>query len=408
LQNRICQITSLAGPSWNNGLTRFDEEAMRALVTFRKCDDYDPGHLASVVQKILEDLGGATLFFKRGDRVLLKPNLLMASGPSAAVVTHPAFVEAVAALVIDAGATPFVGDSPPIGHLARALTKSGYDPFMKRMGIQAAPFLEKTAVEFADGRLFRRLDLAREVFEFDAVINLAKLKTHSQMFLTLAVKNLFGTVIGSDKATWHLRAGKDYESFATVLAQILEAVNPRLSIVDGILGMEGKGPSGGSPRQLGIIGASADAVALDACICRLLGFKVENLRTCVVGESLGIGTTRADQIDVVGDTLHKFPLKDFKPPRMVTVTWDLSAGNPARRFLEKRIATRPRIDSSRCSGCRTCLTHCPPQAISEQDGSMVINYEKCISCFCCQELCSEKAIDVVEPLLGRLLSRFSR
>jgi Pyruvate/2-oxoacid:ferredoxin oxidoreductase delta subunit len=279
---------------------------------------------------------------------------------------------------------------------------------MKRMGIKAAPFLEKTTVEFPDGRLFRRLDLAREVFEFDSVINLAKLKTHSQMFLTLAVKNLFGAVIGSDKVAWHLRAGKDYEAFATVLVQILEAVKPRLSIVDGILGMEGRGPSGGSPRHLGIVGASADAVALDASICRLLGFKVEDLRTCVVGESLRIGTTRADQIDVVGDVLHDFPLKDFKPPRLMTVTWNLSAGNPARRFLEKRIATRPRIDSSTCSGCRTCLTHCPPQAISEREGSMVINYEKCISCFCCQELCAERAIDVIEPLLGRMLSRLSR
>jgi len=103
-------------------------------------------------------------------------------------------------MVIDCGATPFLGDSPPCGKLSRVLTKSGYDPFMKRLGVQAVPFMEKISAEFPDGRLYRRIDLAREVFEFDKVVNLPKLKTHCEMTLTLAVKNLFGVIVGADKA----------------------------------------------------------------------------------------------------------------------------------------------------------------------------------------------------------------
>ncbi|MEJ2716036.1 MAG: DUF362 domain-containing protein, partial [Deltaproteobacteria bacterium] len=240
---------------------------MQTVVSIRRCEDYDPAQLRSALESALEDLNGPDSFVKRGERVLLKPNLLKSATPSQAVVTHPAFVEAVASLVIDAGATPLVGDSPPLGNLSRVLSKSGYDPFMKRLGIQAAPFVDPLPVEFSESRLFRKIDLSREVFQFDAVINLAKLKTHSQMVLTLAVKNLFGTIVGTDKAAWHLRAGKDYESFATALVQIVDAVKPRLSLVDGILGMEGNGPNSGIPRHLGIIGASADAVALDASIC---------------------------------------------------------------------------------------------------------------------------------------------
>ena len=195
-------------------------------------------------------------------RIYSSPRLL-----DEAVVTHPAVVEAIASMVIDAGATPFIGDSPPLGNLPKVLLKCGYEPFMKKMAIQAVPFVEKLPVEFSTGRLFRRMDLAREVFEFDAVINLAKLKTHTQMMLTLAVKNLFGTVIGTDKASWHLRAGKDVDCFATVLVQIFEKIRPVLSIVDGILAMEGNGPNSGDARHVGILGASTDAVALDSIIC---------------------------------------------------------------------------------------------------------------------------------------------
>jgi uncharacterized protein (DUF362 family)/NAD-dependent dihydropyrimidine dehydrogenase PreA subunit len=382
---------------------------MQTIVSIRPCEDYDPARLKATVESALEDLmSGPGSFVKRGERILLKPNLLKSAQPSQAVVTHPAFVEAVASLVIDAGATPLIGDSPPLGNLPRVLSKSGYDPFMKRLGISPVPFVDPVPVEFGEGRLFRRIDLSREVFEFDAVINLAKLKTHSQMVLTLAVKNLFGTVIGTDKAAWHLRAGKDYDGFATALVQILDAVKPTLSMVDGILGMEGNGPNSGIPRHLGIVGASADAVALDASICRLLGLPVETVRTCVIGESLGVGVAAKDRIRVVGSELDRFPLTDFLLPKSMTMTWNLSRRNPFRKFLENHLVTRPRIDSSACSGCKICLEHCPPGAITEEDGEMEIDYRKCISCFCCHELCSGDAIRIVQPRLARLLSSISR
>ncbi len=378
---------------------------MESLVSIRSCEDYDPSRLISVMERVISDLGGPGLFFSRGERVLLKPNLLISAVPERAIVTHPAFVEAMASLIIDAGAKPFIGDSPSIGNLPRVLAKSGYEPFMKRMGIEAVPFREKAPRECGEGRIFRRIDLAREVFEFDRLINLAKLKTHCQMVLTLAVKNLFGTVIGMDKAAWHLRAGKDYDGFATVLAQIVEEVKPALSLIDGILGMEGNGPSGGTPRHIGIIAASKDAVALDATICRLVGFRVERLRTCVMAASLGMGITALDLIRVLGDELNGFPLSDFKPPKSMTVMWNLSQGNLVRRFLENQMVTRPRIDSDICVLCKECRDHCPPAAISDSDGKMIIDYRKCISCFCCHEVCTTKAIDLVQPRFARFLSR---
>lgn len=381
---------------------------MKSTVSIRACEDYEPRPLAAAVESAFADLGGIHNFVRPGDKVLLKPNLLKAANPSEAVVTHPALVEAVASRVLDAGGTVYVGDGPPLGNLKRVLSKSGYDPMMKKLGISPAPFLERLPVDFPEGRLFRRIDLAREVFEFDAVINLAKLKTHAQMVFTLAVKNLFGAVIGTDKASWHLRAGKDIDTFATVLVQIYERIKPAISFVDGILAMEGYGPTSGDPRRVGIVAASTDAVALDAVICRLMGFDAKILRTCVIAHELGVGTAEAGEISVVGDSVVGFPLRDFKMPKSVGITWDLSDWNPVKRFLENHVITKPAIDAEACQACGICANHCPPAAISEVGGVMRIDRKKCISCFCCHELCSSKAVRIVQPFFGRFLSRISR
>jgi len=381
---------------------------MKSIVSVRKCEDYSPQQLERAVADVLDDLGGLASFVRRGDRVLLKPNLLQSAAPAKAVVTHPAFVETVAAMVIDSGAKPFLGDSPALGNLSRVLSKSGYDPFMNRMDVAAVPFVEKAPFVWAEDRLFRHLGIANEVFQFDAIINLAKVKTHCQMFLTLGVKNLFGTIIGMDKASLHLTAGKDWDTFATALVQIYERVRPAVSLVDGILSMEGDGPNSGKPRQLGIVAGSKDAIALDATLCTLLGFRVDQLRTCEIGRNLGVGIADRDRIQVVGDDLYGFPLRDFKAPKSMTMTWNLSQGNLIRKFLENHVTTRPAIDPAECNHCGVCSSHCPPRAIDDVNGTMVVNRRKCISCFCCHELCSSDAVKIVRPFLGRVLSSVSR
>ncbi len=381
---------------------------MQSIVSIRQCHSYDVGLLRGVIERSLDDIGGLSQHVKTGDRVLLKPNLLLWAKPEKAIVTHPAFVEAVAGLVKDAGGKLFIGDSPPIGMLRSVLGKSGYKPFMERLDVTPVPFSEKKLVEIAKGRTFRRIELAKEVFDHDVVINLPKLKTHGQMLLTLGVKNLFGTVIGSDKPSWHLRAGRDYDTFATVLVQIYEAVRPAVTVLDGILAMEGDGPNNGTPRHLGLVGASEDATALDATVCRLVGYPVESFRTCVIAQSLGVGISDADRIDVTGDELTGLPLSDFAPPGSLSITWGMSQKNLVRRFLESHLVMRPDIQADACALCKVCLEHCPPGAIKEKNGRLTIDYDTCISCFCCQELCTSDAIRVKQPLLGRALSRVFR
>jgi uncharacterized protein (DUF362 family)/Pyruvate/2-oxoacid:ferredoxin oxidoreductase delta subunit len=377
-------------------------------VTIRNCKEYDPSAVQATICRVLDDLGGPQRFFSRGDRVLLKPNLLRASDPQAAVVTHPMIVEAVATIVIENGGRPYVGDSPPMGNLKKVLQKSGYEPFMKKLGVPIATFSKARSVEFNDGYLFRRIDIADEIFHFDAVINLPKLKTHCQMLLTLAAKNLFGTIIGTEKASWHLRAGRDTDTFAKVLLQILETIKPCLHILDGILGMEGDGPNSGKARPIGIVAASSDPIALDATICRLLGFSVDRLRTCALGAQMSLGNIDPSFIEVLGDTPEGFPLRDFKSPKSMSLHWNLSKSNPIRRLLEKYLVTRPFIDSDACVRCEICAKHCPPQAIRKKGERLFIDVGSCISCFCCHEMCTNNAVKINVPILGRVLNRLGK
>ena len=381
---------------------------MKSLVSVRKYSEYELAGLKEIVNNCMEDLGGLKSMINRSDKVLLKPNLLRSSNPGQAVVTHPTFVEAVAELLVDHGAQLSLGDSPPLGNLARVLSKSGYDNFMKRLNVKPCPFIRKRSLDCLNSRLFRRLELAEEVFEFDKVVNLPKIKTHCQMGLTLAVKNLFGTVIGMDKASWHLRAGKNIDSFATVLVQIYEQISPVVSIVDGVLGMEGNGPNSGKPRRIGIVAAGQDAVALDSVIASLLDFPIDLVKTCVVGSDLGLGVADPEGITVVGDELDGFPITDFERPKSMTMSWNLSYWNPFRRFLENHVITKPAIDASICKSCGICMNHCPPGAIKSKNGMMKIDTRVCISCFCCHELCDNDAVMIVEPYLGKLLSKVSR
>jgi len=193
-----------------------------------------------------------------------------------------------------------------------------------------------------------------------------------------------------------------------VLVQIYEKVRPAFSVVDGILGMEGNGPNSGKPRQVGILAASADPVALDSTVCRLLGLDTARMLTCAVGQTQGLGVADEHRIRVAGDKLDGFPLINFEAPKTMTVTWNLSGRNPIRRFMKNQLVTKPRIDHDECQGCKICLEHCPPEAITERNGKMIIDYRKCISCFCCHELCDNDAIEIEQPLLGRLLSRITR
>ncbi|NEO87424.1 MAG: DUF362 domain-containing protein [Spirulina sp. SIO3F2] len=254
-------------------------------VSFLNAQTYDRPILRTKIEQLLEPLGGMKAFVKPGDRILLKPNLLTGSYPERECITRPELVAVVAELVMEAGGKPFLGDSPAFGTAWGVARNNGYLPWLEELNL---PVVEFTGDRYAiDADNFGHLRLSKEAMQADGVINLPKLKSHCQLTMTMGVKNLFGCVPGKMKAWWHLEAGKDVNRFGEMLVQTARAIAPNLTILDGIIAHQGNGPSGGTPRSLGILGASADVFALDYACLMLLNVNPDWVPTIVAAQQLG-------------------------------------------------------------------------------------------------------------------------
>jgi len=377
---------------------------MPSILALVRQSDYDLKKVYRVVSEAVELLGGMRRFVSPGERILLKPNLLSPSPPEKAITTHPAVVEAAIALVREAGGTPLLGDSPGAFSLARTLDKTGLRQVAERWGVEILDFDQERGVEVQAEGVFRRIEMARAVQEVDGIINLPKLKTHGQMTLTLAVKNLFGCIPGRKKAQWHLQAGVDRDLFAELLLEIYLLLRPRLHLLDGILAMEGDGPgAGGSPRWLGLIAASEDGLALDLQVTRMLGIPVSSVPVLRVASRRGLQPIHSGEVLLRGEAPESYGIANFRPPRSIDLTWGLPAW--LRRLLREALLARPLVDRASCNLCRLCCQSCPVGCIKEKQGGLVIDRERCILCFCCQEVCPRGAIGIRQGWASKLLGR---
>ncbi|NES73490.1 MAG: DUF362 domain-containing protein, partial [Okeania sp. SIO2D1] len=210
---------------------------MQPTVSLLTASSYEPQPLKAAIEKSLTPWGGIQAFVKKGDRVLLKPNLLTAARPGKECITRPEIVACVAKLVQEVGGKPFLGDSPAFGSAYGVAKANGYLPMMEELDL---PIIEFHGQRYpTTGDNFNHLRLSKEAMNADVVINLPKIKSHVQLTMTLVVKNLFGCVPGKMKAWWHMEAGKDTQRFGEMLVETARAINPDLTIVDGIVAHEG-------------------------------------------------------------------------------------------------------------------------------------------------------------------------
>lgn len=328
-------------------------------------------------------------------RVLVKPNLLLPAPPGRAIVTHPLICRAVVIYLLKKGARVQVSDSPGIGTFKKLIQETGYQEALRDLDVELKPF--EASVEVDIGAPFGKIPVAGDAVEADLIINLAKLKTHTQMYLTLSIKNMFGCIVGLRKPEWHMRAGMDRMIFAKLLVQIYEALRPGFTIIDGILALEGQGPGkSGTPRQLGWLIGGKNGHAVDKTVCTLLDLDPQMLLTYRQAHEMGIC---ANEIYVNGNLQI---IDDFAFPELHS----LSLGPEAvRGFMRKYVIQRPVIDQKICQVCGECWGICPADAVIHDVHGVRINTEKCIRCYCCIEVCPHAAIRAKEPILGKLRSR---
>lgn len=376
-------------------------------VSLSSCASYETSAVASSLNAALTPLGGMAAFVSPGQRVLLKINLLAKATPERAVTTHPEIVRALVREVREAGGVVTVGDSPggrnSLQGVHRLWDETGIEQVCAEENVPLVLFDDDCASLSAEGgRLYSTFTVGRAVAETDVLISVPKLKTHGLMMLTGAVKNLFGCIPGLEKAQFHVKV-PGREDFADMLLDLMLACRPRLAVMDAVVGMEGAGPAGGTPRHIGAILASADSVALDIIAAEMIGLAPHEVYTNLMAARRGLGPASSAEIETLGVQWRTLQLEDFRLPAA-----DATVNMPS--WLSRRLrgwaTARPELARPReCTRCRRCEQNCPVEAVEVGEAGPAFDHTKCIRCYCCQELCPTQAIDLTAPPLARLASR---
>ncbi len=376
-------------------------------VVIQFCDTYNVEKVYKTIKKGVELLGGLKQFFNKNEKILLKPNMLFAKKPEEAVTTHPSIFEAVIRLFLDSGFNIEYGDSPGLGSPVSVAGKTGLRPVAEKYNISLADFTNGQEVFFEEGKQNKKFHLLQGAVKADSIVSLPKMKTHQLTRITGAVKNQYGCVYGIEKKGYHLKL-PDARDFSKTLVDITLCLRPKLYIMDGIVAMEGNGPSGGNPTPMNAILISDDPVALDSTFCRMIKLPPENVATNYYGKQFGLGAWHEDEIEIIGDPLDDFVRTDFDVIR--TGMDELPVAN-VPQFLKNLLVPRPVINRNECKKCGKCIEACPvpEKAVQFKDNTdskpPEYDYDICIRCYCCQEMCPHNAIYVTRPAAGRIFNR---
>ncbi len=303
-------------------------------VSIRRCDAYDLVPLREAIAEAVVPLGGISAFVRPGMRVVLKPNYVQGRPAEQGANTHPHFILAVAQLVREAGGEPVVADSPGWGTAEGVARTSGFAELARQHDIPIRTLDDPVAPD-NPAVTVTQLRVSRLIRDADLVINLPKFKAHQQLLLTLAVKNVFGCVPGRRKAALHMLSRDNAQWFGRMLVENYLSVKPGLTIMDGIVAMEGRGPSNGTPRQLGVIIAGTDCVAIDRVAVEIVGVPWQQLCTLAAAAEMGVGCTDLEKIEVLGPPLESLRINDFRLPLLLPISfspWRILRGL-VRNFL---------------------------------------------------------------------------
>lgn len=349
-------------------------------VSIVKCSSYGQ---STINEAVINAFNLADIQLPKRKNVLIKPNLV-GNFPKnqIAIVTHPSIIEAVCKLLKKNNCKIFIGDSSFMD-TESTFEKSGVEKIAKKYGAKIIIFELDQLIRIKDpgAKILKEFRIAKTVKDVDLIINIPKLKTHQLMKYTGAIKNLFGLIPGGEKQEFHKRAYNE-KLFASLLVDIYQNIKPEINLIDGVIGMEGKGPTSGTPKKVGYILASKDAVSLDVACSWLMGYNPKKILYIKEAIKRKIGKF---EFSLVG--MDKLPNLNFKKPHVV-----YGAGQKMLEILRKKPIV---VDKSKCVKCGICARKCPMKAITLAPYP-VIDKRKCIRCFCCMEICPQNALSLKE------------
>lgn len=383
-------------------------------VAITKCEVYEKEKVFNAVKSAIDLIGGIDKFIKKGQKVALKVNLLMKKMPEECCTTHPLVVWAVAKIVKDFGAIPFIVDSaggPFNAVYMNAIYKSaGMTDVAKELEIEVNNNYDFVEVENKKAKIGFKFPILDALEKCDAIINLSKFKTHSFTGYTNCVKNMFGAIPGLTKVEMHGKY-RDLNSFINFLYDIHSYFGDKivLNITDAIWGMEGFGPSNGTPKKIGAVLAGKSAVCVDVCACKIVTINPHETPIIKIAVERGFIDNNLT-LETVGENIDNILVKDFQ--KIVPNEYKPYANfvpKCLQKTVHKLMTKRPTIKKSQCKGCKKCFEHCPAKAISmvtvknNEQQKADIDYTKCIRCYCCQELCPFGVVKVKSGIVYKIV-----
>jgi len=327
-------------------------------------------------------------------RVLIKPNMLGPHPPEKGITTHSSLIRSLVKSLKRRQANCLVGDNPGMsGYTANehCAAISGLRDAADGSFVNLAQDAVQIPIR---SRWIQRLVVSKAVLEADLVINVPKFKTHLQTRITGAIKNMFGILVGAEKARMHLAAPQP-KNFAEALVDIYQVRPPDLTIMDAVVGMEGNGPASGDLRPVGKVLAGKNGVSVDGLMAAMMGIPAKDIDMLRIAGQRGLGEIDIRKMEIQGSWS---PLEKFKMP-LSFVSRGLWGTLLNKTIYRPWAKPRLRVNPSLCSQCEVCIRHCPAQALT-LNGIPIMNLKKCISCYCCLELCPNQAIELAGWLRG--------
>lgn len=364
---------------------------VRSKVAVVICKDYDFERVKQSIRESLELIGGLEDIIKRRYKVLLKPNIAGPFPPEQGATTHPLVIKAMIQLVKETGGIPVVGDGP--GTILPAFEISGIVKVADEEGIEVIPFNKNgfERIEIPTGEQLKEIYFSKDVLDADIVISMPKLKTHAFVYYTGAIKNMFGALLADSRKRTHKI--DDAKLFSKALVDIFTIRKPDLAVMDGIVGMEGVGPTHGQVKKTRVIVSSTDPVALDAVSSSIIGYDPMDIPTTKDAYMRGLGDGKLEEIEILGEQIDEIRA-DFKKIPILS-------GRDKRRFMRLALGHLV-VDNKKCKKCKVCVEHCPVGAI-RMAPYPTIDRKICVYCYCCFELCTEGAVIFDEKsILGKV------
>ena len=369
------------------------------------CKSYTPDDARHALTGALSAIGGLD-FVRSGMKIVIKANLVSAKKPDTATTTHPVLIAELTKMLTERGAHVVIGDSP--GGLYNSAWLSGvYNSTGMKLCEEAGAELNRNfsvkETKYPEGKVLHDFKYTAYLDDADVIIDFAKLKTHGMMVMSAAVKNLFGTIPGTTKPEYHSRF-PEISDFADMLIDLYEYFKPRISLIDAVYGMEGNGPTAGTPKYVGALIASKSGHLADMVGASVMGIPLSKLPLHVNALRRGLCPDTMDDIKIYGN-IESFKASDYALIQNASSDFGLVIPRPLAWLSDKVFRTRPKLSPKKCIGCGVCFNTCPQKAITMTDNKPVYDYDKCIRCYCCQEFCPRGAITVHKTLIARIINR---